>query len=39
MKNYEKQPRVTQNAIFNITRAHYFLSPRLTVKLLSYWVK
>ena len=39
MKNYEKQPRVTQNAIFDIIRAHYFLRPHLTVKLLSYRVK
>ena len=39
MKNYQKQPRVTQNAIFYIIRAHYFLSPHLTVKLLSYRVK
>ena len=38
-KNCEKQPRVTQNAIFDMIRAHYFLSPHLTVKLLSYQVK
>ena len=39
MKNYEKQPRVAQNAIFDIIRAHYFLTPHLTVQLLSYRVK
>ena len=38
LTNYERQPRVTQNAIPDIIGAHYLQTPHLTVKLLSYRV-